>query len=360
MKTAETQAAPAVAKMDNALKSGFLPDDPYYRLHGRFRDAEDGKEKIESTEDQEESGAAIDEKEETADTADEAAAGETSNAKDRAETAAASETATTQEKKPAGKTPAASESRWQKLSRENRELRERLTRVETKGATPPAARETSQGSQPAADKARPEPQIDDVDAKTGKPKYASYADYSKDLRAWDREQVKRELQSETAQSNKQTATEQAKQTIAREFSKRVESARTKYTDFDDVALNPDLPIREGSPVDLFTLDSDRGTDVLYHLGKNPSELERINKLNPVAQIRALTLIESTFSTKKPAASASSAKPVSQAPRPAHQLPGHGTAAGDPIEEATKTGDFESYRDAANARDPRIRALQKRK
>lgn len=345
---AVTPAASAAAtSIDTALETGFLPDDPYYRLHGKFKADEAEGQGGEKEETETEDATSTDEEETTAVTEDASAA---ANAKETSETAAASEAASTQERKPTAKTAATSETRWQKLSRENRELRDRLTKVESGAAKPPATRENKQASQPAADgkaTARPEPQIDDVDTKTGLPKYPKYADYNKDLRAWDREQAVRDFQETSSRSAKETANATAKETIAREFSKRVESARTKYADYDDVALNPDLPIREGSPVDVFTLDSDHGTDVLYHLGANPAELDRIQKLNPVAQIRELTKIELKYS-KKPATSA--AKPVTQAPRPPHQTSGSGVVGKDPIEEATETGDFETYRSEQNARD----------
>jgi hypothetical protein len=39
----------------------------------------------------------------------------------------------------------------------------------------------------------PEPQMDDVDPKTGEPKYAGYDEYYAALRKWDREELARQI-----------------------------------------------------------------------------------------------------------------------------------------------------------------------
>jgi len=210
-------------------------------------------------------------------------------------------------------------------------------------------RETRQDSQPAAEtkaKARPEPKIDEVDSKTGKAKYATYDDYMRDLRAWDREQTLKEFQDTSAKTAKEREQQQVQQTIATEWGKRVETAVAKYADYNEVALNPDLPIKQGSVVDMFILDSPHGTDVLYHLGQNPAELDRINKLNPISQARELTKIELKLSEEK----STSAKPVTQAPRPPHQVSGKGTVSKEAVEQAVEDQDQETYARAMNARE----------
>jgi hypothetical protein len=126
-------------------------------------------------------------------------------------------------------------------------------------------------------------------------------------------------------------------------------------DFDTVALNPDLPIKVGTVVDAFILDSPVGTKVLYHFGKNPAELDRINKLNPIAQARELTKIELKVSGS--AASASSARPITQAPRPPHQVSGNGTVNKDAVEEAIEQQDVRSYMTEQNSRDSRLQSVR---
>jgi hypothetical protein len=283
-----------------------------------------------------------------------------------AEKAAASETASSQKK--TADTPA-SENRWQKLSRENKELRERITKLETGSPTreTTASQTVTPEAKPAAaaasvPKATPKPKIDDVDPATKQPKYKTFEEYETAKDAWTLDEAVRKVEEKGAKTQREQQIAQSKQVVATEFGKRVEAARTKYNDFDEVALHKDLPIKEGSAVDFFTLDSPIGTDVLYFLGKNPTELARINKLNNVGAIRELTKIELKLTpadAAKPAAAAdaakTSAKPVTQAPAPAHQVSGNGAVAKDTAAQAVEDGDSDTYIRAENAK-----ALARRK
>lgn len=333
-------ASTAASSIEQALESGFLPDDPHYRMTGEFPEEKKDEKK--------------DEKKETPDPNDtkDPSVNDDASAASEADTAAASAAAEAQEKKDKGpaqsKTDKTSESRWAKITRENKELREKNERLEReRTAAPP--RDTKQPSQAAADAnkataAAPKPKIDDVDSKTGKAKYATYDEFQDARDEWNRKEAVREFTETSAKTQRETAFTQAKQTIAREFGKKVEVAKTKHADFEAVALNPDLPIKEGSPVDLFTLDSPIGTDVLYHLGQNPAELDRINKLNPLAQVRELTKIELKLSeTKAPV------RQITAAARPPNQVSGKGTVAKDSVVQAVEDQDQDTYNREQNAR-----------
>lgn len=335
---AVTPDASAASAIEEALESGFLPDDEHYRRTGEFKLPEEEKKPVVDPNTTQHQESPLREEDASA-------------ASDNADTAAASAAAETQEKDAKGpaesKTGKTSESRWAKVTRENKELRERLEKLE-RGPQ----RETKQEPQPAAEtkgKARPEPKIDEVDAKTGKAKYATYEDYMRDLRAWDRELTLKEFQDTSAKTARESEQQRIQQTISTEWGKRTETATAKYADFNEVALNPDLPIKQGSVVDVFILDSPHGTDVLYHLGQNPAELERINKLNPIGQARELTKIELKFSATEEKKS-TPARPITQAPRPPHQVSGKGTVAKDAVEQAVEDQDQETYNREANARE----------
>jgi hypothetical protein len=333
--TAVTDSASAaereVTSLDDGIKTGFLPDDPHYRLTGEFK-----KEEASAASEQEELPA-------------------TPGDKGDDKTAAASETAHPQIEEKKGKTAASSESRWAKITRENRELREKLAARET----PEPQRDTPQASQPAAEASgRPEPKIDEVDPKTGKAKYTTYDDYQRELRKWDREEALREFQTTSAKTAKERELQHAEQVLKEGFNKKLETGRTQHVDFDQVALNPDLIIPRGSVVDGFLLDSDHAGEVLYHLGQHPEILEGfygnhdpktgkyVNKVTPFAQARALTKIEEQFDKSV----SSSAKPVTQAPRPAHQVSGNGTVVKDAVAQAVDDQDQETYMREANARE----------
>jgi hypothetical protein len=361
MKTTVTAGASVASpsSIDEALESGFLPNDLTYRKTGRFADdTNTGSHSAQPSEDQEEEEQELEEDQEDQEEEETPA---TSGEKD-GETAAASQAAPTQKKEEeeAGtehrpqKTADKAESRWAKLSRENKELREKLARRDSQAQPTAQARETTQVSQPAAEsKAEPRPKIDDVDAKTGQPKFASYADYQAANDEWLQNDTIRKFQATQAKTDRERQVQHAKQVVIQKWNEDVEKARTKHADFDAVALNKDLPLKEGTVPDVFILESPQGADVLYYLGKNPGELERINGLNPIAQARELTKIELKVSGN----SSASAKPITQAPRPPHQVSGKGTVTKDSVEAAVEEQDADAYMREQNSRDPRLRSVR---
>lgn len=343
------------------------------RLRGEAPKSEDSATS-EETEEQE----VANEKDETAETEDSATSGKE---KDKSETAAASEAASQQEKDSKetgkekdenangnrGKTAASSESRWAKITRENRELRERLARLEGAESVRSGQRDTKQESLPAADgkaatekkaEGTPKPTLADKDDK-GQPKFKTYEEFQDARDEWLRAEIKRESAETSKQSAQETERQRAEKAVWEEQFKRVGKAREKYADFDAVAFA--VPMPEKSPLYGFILDSDHGTDVLYHLGKNPGDLERIQGkpvmaadgksvvkfeggLSPIAQIRELSKIETKVSAVTPA------KRITQAAAPIRVLGGNSSATADEVEQAVNEGDQEAYTKAANARD----------
>lgn len=364
MKTAnaDTAAASAVASavVSEDLESGFLPEDAEYRKTGKLPEKDDDKDG--------KSGAAETEgqktEQENADTQAASAAANKEDEKDEnADTAAASAAASTQDKdKDKGDR---SENRYRKLSKENRELREKLARLEGReegrSSTQPS-RETRQESQPATEESK-RPQIDDVDPKTGKAKYATYAEYENARDEWNRKQTIREFQETSAKSQREREVQAAEAEIGKAMAKKFDVARAKYSDFDQVALNNELLIPKGSVADAFLIDSDHAADVLYHLGQHPEILEGFygdfdaktgrfsNKLTPQRQFRKLMEIEAEVSKSAPA------RKVTQASRPPNQVDGKNAVTKSARDQALEDGDSETYRNDANATDARLLAVR---
>ena len=88
---------------------------------------------------------------------------------------------------------------------------------------------------------------------------------------------------------------------------REEEARNKYDDFEQVAYNPKLPVTETMAQTIQA--SDNGPDVIYYLGSNPKEAERIARLSPLLQAREIGKIEAKLGDNPPA------KKTSTAPAP---------------------------------------------
>ena len=341
--------------MDEAVETGFLPDDPHYRLTGEFKPEKTDASAADQTEKK-------DDKTSQSENDDASAAS--------ADTAAASAAATSQEKK--GKTAASSESRWAKLSRENREMREENARLkalaEGKSSTEEKSRETAQGSQPATEaKANAKPKIDDVDPKTGQPKFKTYGEYEDAKDEWLRKEAIREFQESSAKTAQERERQAAQEAIGKSLAQKFEPVRAKYADFDQVALNPDLLIPMGSVVDGFLQDSTHAGEVAYYLGQHPELLEGfygnfdkatgkfVNLTTPQQQFRKLMEIEGQFSSsastnRSRPSQTPPAKPITQAPRPPHQVDGKGTVAKDTVEQAVEDQDQETYMREANARE----------
>ncbi len=101
---------------------------------------------------------------------------------------------------------------------------------------------------------------------------------------------------------------------ARSYSERLEQAKAKYEDFDDVTEVPTLPISQAM-AEVITR-SDVGPDLYYYLGKNPAEAARIAALQPLLAARELGKLEGKLAG---GAAAAPAAPVSRAPAPIRPL-----------------------------------------
>jgi len=85
--------------------------------------------------------------------------------------------------------------------------------------------------------------------------------------------------------------------LLEQYHDREEKAREKYTDFEQVAYNPALPI---TTVMAQTIQaSEVGPDVAYYLGANPKEAERISRLAPFLQAKEIGRIEAKLADAPP-------------------------------------------------------------
>ena len=109
------------------------------------------------------------------------------------------------------------------------------------------------------------------------------------------------------------------------YQDREEDARTKYDDFEQVAYNPKLPVTETMAQTIQA--SEIGPDVIYWLGSNPKEAERIARLSPLLQAREIGKIEVRLASNPPA------KKTSTAPAPIAPVTAR-TASGTPAYDTT--------------------------
>lgn len=145
---------------------------------------------------------------------------------------------------------------------------------------------------------------------------------------WDREAAQRNASAGQAER------ESALQT-------KLNEGYAAYSDFEEVALDPTLPI---TPVVKEILhESENPAAIAYYLGKNRTEAVQIARMNPVAAIRAIAKIEEKLkSNPQP-----TPKKISDAPAPINPIKSRNTISKDPANMTQK--EYEEWRKSQGAR-----------
>ena len=128
------------------------------------------------------------------------------------------------------------------------------------------------------------------------------ADYLEARDAW----LLGEFEAKQEAKANETKANTEKQTRQSAWDTRVQEAKTRLQDLDQV-LN--VPFATPAMQDAI-LDLEHGVDVAYHLAKNLPEAKRIAALSPVAQILEIGKLDTKLNAAKPAA-----KSTTQAPAP---------------------------------------------
>lgn len=189
-----------------------------------------------------------------------------------------------------------------------RKLREAERTLETERAArtaqPPAAKT------PVVAEPRPatKPKVDD---------FQEYGDYVEALADWKIAEARR-VDRETSQQ------QTARTELETSWRSRVDAAKSRYTDFDKVALESPTKIQPGSLIDAWILEDEDGADVLYELQRDDLAgghllQDLLTAPNAIKQAKMLSQLALRLSppTRTPAAvtGAAAATPRSAAPRP---------------------------------------------
>lgn len=140
--------------------------------------------------------------------------------------------------------------------------------------------------------------------------FDDYDQYVEALGEWSAE--KTIAKREYAASRKQH--EQAQQTVRETYSKRVEAAKVKYADWDEVVALSDVAVTN-TTLDAI-LESEQGPDISYFLLTNPAEAARLRGLSQIQQIKEIAKLETKF-----AGATAPVKRVTQAPAPINAIGG---------------------------------------
>ena len=133
------------------------------------------------------------------------------------------------------------------------------------------------------------------------------------------------------------------------YQDREEEARNKYDDFEQVAYNPKLPVTETMAQTIQA--SEIGPDVIYWLGSNPKEAERIARLNPLLQAREIGRIEAKIASNPPA------KKTSTAPAPIAPVTAR-TTSGTPAYDTTDPRSVKNMSTSEWIEQERLRQIKK--
>ena len=171
-----------------------------------------------------------------------------------------------------------------------------LTRLRTAGAPKADIQRAEQKVERAEQSAastftEPEPKEDDA-------KYeGDYGKYLRELARWEGRKAfhdERTAENQRADEARRANEHRSKGEV---FTKRVETARTKYAGFDAAADAVIAKVPTGSALESWFFEHPRAEDVVWFLHSHPDELDAIVKMpTPLEQFEAVTLLSQQFAS----------------------------------------------------------------
>lgn len=188
--------------------------------------------------------------------------------------------------------------------------------------------------------------------------FATVAEYTDALVSF---RVDQRLRDEQAKREREAA-EREKEARQREFGKRLNDAKSKHDDFEEVltSIKGTELERVHQDVTEYITESEQGPELLYHLAKNPDVLDRLRKLSPRRFIAELGKLEAKWESppakeETPTLSeVATARPVSKAPAPIAPLDTAGIAPVAKKPEDMSVAELREYR-RQQEREKRARA-----
>lgn len=174
-----------------------------------------------------------------------------------------------------------------------------------------------------------------VAAKTEEPKETDFDDHFEYVAAkavWRSTQAADKGRAQEADDALQHLSQERQAEVVGMFTEACDDARSRYTDFDAVALNPRLPVSPAMQEAI--LQSDMSADVLYHLGKTPALARQLAGLSPVEVAMSIGRLEGQLSRPRPITQ-------SKAPAPISPVKARGSVSKDP--EAMTPDEYRKWR-----------------
>jgi hypothetical protein len=177
---------------------------------------------------------------------------------------------------------------------------------------------------------------------TGKPQagnFETHAEFVEALADWKADQKLQEYEKK-----QQAKVQEGQQSAAlKAHFDRVESFKKQTADYDEVIEEAgDLPL--SAVIQELVISSDNGPQLIYELAKNTEELDRLNRLAPLAAARELGRLEAKFASKTSSPKEQETKKTTQAPKPLTPVGGKGAAVEKSITDPNLTqAEYEAIR-----------------
>ncbi len=210
--------------------------------------------------------------------------------------------------------------RIDKLTREKHErdgqiqqLNERLAKLEKGEKAAPAAEAKDEKEATAEVADDPEPTEE---------QFADYRQFVKAQARWEaRQEFRDQLTKIEAKEAEKVALEQ-QQAEVKEFKGRLEEARERYDDFDEVIGRRNIQVPQ---VVVDTIPGlENGPDVMYYLAQHPDVCEKLMEMKPHRAVAEIGKIAAALEPKEDDEPSSTARGVSKAPAPIRPIGGSAT------------------------------------
>lgn len=347
---AVAESSPAIRPVDeniNRLKV-LTPDQHYeWKLTGKLPETEPNNEES-ATSDQSQATASAEEQESSETDPDSEAGTEPEN-KGKTQPQGKSHNSFQKLKRRVTNLTGRNVSLIQEVETKDRQLQELREQLNQRSAGERPAVETKKS--PAADTGEARPKADD---------FKTYDEYVEALSDWKTRQT---LQAERAKAAKD-ASESEQRKVVESHMERLEEARGKYEDFDEV-VGRNLPLGGNESTaqasQLFLLETDNAPDVMYAIASDPELASQLAEItNPRKAIAYLTRLSDKLAASqeetpekesvKPVVAPLVRKKVTNAPPPPVHVGGRTATTEDEAQAALKRGDFATYKRVMNARD----------
>lgn len=153
---------------------------------------------------------------------------------------------------------------------------------------------------------QPEPPPVQPQAPQGKPtadQFESYDAYLEALTDW---KVGDMVRAREAEAQRQREAQEA-QTLTQQFDSRAMAFAAEVEDYQQVALDPTLPVSDAMAQVIRS--SEKGPQILYHLGQNRAEAMRLYQMQPLQAALEIGRLEARLAVPQPRRSSTAPPPV---------------------------------------------------